>query len=148
MTHSEETIRIAAAPEAVFAAVSDPKTHAEWRPSVVAFRTDSEPVTVGTRITETVRFLGRRYTTLFEVTRLDSPHTFAVQSVEGPLETVLSMEVSPADNGAVLRFVMDLEDPRPLGLPVPGFQALMRWYLRDEGKRLARLIESRSGSAA
>jgi uncharacterized protein YndB with AHSA1/START domain len=148
MTHSEETIRIAAAPADVFAAVSDPRTHSEWRPSVVEFRADSQPVTVGTRIRETVRFLGRRYTTLFEVTRLDPPRTFAVRSLEGPLETNLRLEVAPADGGAELRFVMDLEDPRPLGLRVPGFQALMRWYLRDEGKRLGRLLESRPGSGS
>ncbi len=144
MTRSEETVWIAAPAEAVFATLADPTTHPTWRPSVVAFRADAEPVTVGTRITETVRFLGRRYTTIFEVTELSPPRTFALRSIEGPLATVLRCELTPdGDSATGLRFVLDLESPRPLGLPVPGFHALMRWYLRDEGRRLARLVEGR-----
>ena len=146
MTRSEEPIRIAAPPEAVFAVLSNPRTHPEWRPSVVEFRPHSEPVAVGTRITETVRFLGRRYTTIFEMTELDPPRTFELRSVEGPLATMLRCELTAqGDSEAELRFVLDLESPRPLGLPVPGFHALMRRYLRDEGRRLARLVEKRSG---
>jgi uncharacterized protein YndB with AHSA1/START domain len=143
---SEETIRIAAPPEAVFAVLADSTTHPEWRPSVVEFRPQSEPVGVGTRITETVRFLGRRYTTIFEVTVLDPTRTFELRSIEGPLATVLRCELTRrGDAETELRFVLDLESPRPLGLPVPGFHALMRRYLRDEGRCLARLVEKRSG---
>lgn len=89
-----------------------------------------------------MRFLGRRYTTIFEVSEIERPRVLSLRSIEGPLATVFRCELTPDGKAATgLRVVLDLESPRPLGLPVPGFHALMRWYLRDEGRRLARLVE-------
>lgn len=141
MTRSIERIRIEAPPEAVFAVVAEPETHPQWRPSAVEFRPLSRPVQVGTRLVETVRFLGRRYTTTYEVTALEPPRRFVLRSVDGPLPTVLACELSEANGGTELTFVLEMEGPRLLGARVPGFHTLMRWYLRDEGRRLARLVE-------
>lgn len=112
---------------------------------MVEFRANSVPIGVGAWIAETVRFLGRHYTTIFDVTELEPPRTLALRSTEGPLLTVLLYELEPSDRSSTeLRFVLDMDGPRPLGLPVPGFHALMRWYLRNEGRRLARLVAGRA----
>lgn len=142
VTRSVVRIAIGAPAHMVFRWVAEPETHLRWRPSVVEFRPLERPVAAGTRIVETVRFLGRRVTTTYEVTELEPDRVIALRSVDGPLPVVLRIELAAGDPGTELTFVLDMEAPRPLGLPVPGFHALMRRYLRDEGRRLRELVES------
>lgn len=142
MTRSVVRIAIAATPDTVFRWVAEPETHLRWRPSVVEFRPLERPISVGARIVETVRLLGRRVTTTYEVTELEPSRALMLRSVDGPLPVVLRMELAADGPDTELTFVLDMEAPRPLGLPVPGFHALMRRYLRDEGRRLRELVES------
>lgn len=136
--HTERGITIDAPPEAVFAMIADPGEHLVWRPLVVEFRPlDGEALEAGGTVVETVTFLGRRYTTVYEVAELDAPRTLALGSLQGPLEVGLRYGLE-AQNGATrLTVTLDAEPPPRF----PFFGAATRWYLDDGARRLKALIE-------
>ncbi len=133
---AERSVEIGASPADVFAVVADPATHPRWRPSAVEFRLlEAGPIRPGSRLTETVRFLGRRYRTTYEVIELQPDRAFAVRSLDGPVSLELHCLVEPAGAGARLTFALEAAAPRLLG-PV------LAWYLGDEARRLKRLVEA------
>lgn len=138
---TERRIEIDAPPAAVFAVVADPATHPRWRPSAVEFRPlEAGPIRPGARLTETVRFLGRRYRTTYEVTELQPDRAFALRSLDGPVSLELHCLVEPSGAGTRVTFTLEAAAPRLLGL-------VLAWYLGDEARRLKRLVEAeRDGS--
>jgi carbon monoxide dehydrogenase subunit G len=128
-------VDIAAAPAAVFARIADPSSHARWRPTVLEFRAvDGEPLRVGSRLVETVRFAGRRFRSTYEVSELDPPRAFAVRTVTGPMRLTLRCGLAPAGRGTRVTFTLAAETSRLL-------RTVLRLFLWDEARRLKRLLE-------
>ncbi len=143
----ERATEIAAPPAAVFAALADPATHLEWRPSALEFRAlDGGPLRRGSRLEEVVRFAGRRYRTLYEVSGFDAPRLLALRSLEGPVPLELRCSLEALSSGTRLVFRLDAR-PRLPRTARPFFRLLMRWYLADEARRLKRLVEAGADTA-
>lgn len=78
-------VTVAAPPERVFAALTDPDRIARWMPGFVRFdRLTEGPVRVGTRLREVRRMFGREAAEVFEFTELDPPRAFSLY-VDGKL---------------------------------------------------------------
>jgi len=135
---TERTITIAAPPERVFASIADPEEHLVWRPLVVEFRPlDGDALEPGGTAVETATFLGRRYTTVYEVEELDAAHALALRSLHGPVTAELAWVLEDRDGATYLTLTVDAEPPPRF----PFFGAAIHWYLDGSATRLKALIE-------
>jgi len=109
---TERTITIAAPTEAVFAVIANPEEHLVWRPLVVEFRPlDGDALEPGGTAVETATFLGRRYTTVYEVEELDAAHALALRSLHGPVTAELAWVLEDRDGATYLTLTVDAEPP-------------------------------------
>jgi uncharacterized protein YndB with AHSA1/START domain len=96
----EETIEIAASPEAVWALVSDPPRMASWSPQVVSSRVSGGAVRLGARTVN----LNRRgllvWPTRSYVVRFEPPRELAFRIAENG--TVWGFRLEPTDAGGTL----------------------------------------------
>jgi uncharacterized protein YndB with AHSA1/START domain len=69
MARAGHSVVIERAPDEVFAYLTDPERLPEWQASALEASQESPgPMSVGTRVREVRKFLGRRMETLLEVT--------------------------------------------------------------------------------
>ena len=85
----QRTVLTSAAPERVFAYLSDFTTTTEWDPGTVATTLISGDGGVGTTYRNVSRFLGRESTLTYTVTELDAPHRVVLR---GENATVLAID--------------------------------------------------------
>ncbi len=138
----ERAVEIVAPPGKVFEVIVDPSTHRKWRPTCHEFRTENGlPIRLGSRLIESVRFLRRHYQTTYVVTELEPARVFSVRSIEGPIPLALRCELARTPRGTRLTFVLEVDAP-------PLTKAILALYLRDEARRLRRLVETRHDHAS
>ncbi len=148
MTRVSREVVVAAPPEDVFAALADPDAHPRWRPAVESFAVvDGEPpLRVGSHVEEIVRYRGKEYRSLLEVTRFEPGRAIEFHALEAVFPFTLAAELSVNGPAATrFRFVLDFERPRLRGVPVPFFGLLMGRSLREEAESLKELVEAPSG---
>lgn len=87
MPRSEESVYIDRSPEDVWAFVSEPANLPIWNAAVVSAEADSE-VQVGTRVSGQIKFLGKKFDYVNEMTELDAPKVMGYKSVEAPFPFV------------------------------------------------------------
>ena len=106
------TLEITCPPDEVFAYVTDPSRFAEWQYDVVSVRpTAGRPPGAGSRFTTTRRIGGVERTMTQEVTQSDSPRSWAVHGVDGPIRPSATVTVEPLDGSTRSRvtFTLDFE---------------------------------------
>ncbi len=85
MFEIEETVAIAQPIERVWAFVMDEANDPLWQTTLTDVRRLSEgPMAVGTRVSESRRFLGRTIETVWEMTECEAPHRSSIASVKAP----------------------------------------------------------------
>ena len=85
MFEIEETVTIEQPIERVWAFVMDEANDALWQTTLTdVHRLTDGPVGVGTRVSESRRFLGRTIETIWEMTECDAPHHSSIASVKAP----------------------------------------------------------------
>lgn len=85
MFEIEETVTIAQPIERVWAFVMDEANDPLWQTTLTDVRRLSEgPMAVGTRVSESRRFLGRTIETVWEMTECEAPHRSSIASVKAP----------------------------------------------------------------
>ncbi|MDQ3672527.1 MAG: SRPBCC family protein [Actinomycetota bacterium] len=100
-----ERIHIDRPPEDVWAVVSDPTTHTEWRPGLVEFRQDSEgPLAVGSHIRERIRWRGREIELDDYVTALEPARRLGVRGGWKAADFELDFLLEPAQGGTEVSF--------------------------------------------
>jgi uncharacterized protein YndB with AHSA1/START domain len=104
------TVEIARTPEDVFAYVTDPSHLAEWQESVVSTRLEGGGApAVGSRVA-VVRRMGRSERTMtMELAELNSPRSWAVRGIDGPVRGNARGTVEPLDGGARSRVTIELD---------------------------------------
>jgi uncharacterized protein YndB with AHSA1/START domain len=104
------SIEIARPPGDVFPYVSDPSRLAEWQESVVSARTEAgDPPAVGSKVVTTRRVGRAERDMTMEMTSLDSPRSWAVRGIDGPVRGVVNGTVEPLDDGARSRVTIELD---------------------------------------
>jgi uncharacterized protein YndB with AHSA1/START domain len=107
IVHSVEINR---SPEDVFAYVTDPTRFKEWQDAVVsAQRTDSGPITPGSKITLTRRMGKREQTMTSELTEYSPPRSYAFRVIDGPVRARGKGRFEPLDDGGRTRFTFELD---------------------------------------
>ena len=108
MTRIEKSIVIDRPVEEVFEFTHDARNDPVWQPTISETRQDPEgPMRVGTKVTETRHFLGRRIETTFEVTEYEPNRGSSIRSTSGPIPVTGSYALEPLDGRT--RFTMTLE---------------------------------------
>jgi uncharacterized protein YndB with AHSA1/START domain len=81
----EETVTIEQPIERVWAFVMDEANDSLWQTTLTdVHRLTDGPVGVGTRVSESRRFLGRTIETIWEMTECEAPHRSSIASVKAP----------------------------------------------------------------
>jgi len=94
--------------EEVWAFTHDLSKSALWQTTLVETRQlDDEPFGVGTRISETRRFLRLKIDTVWECTALEPPRLSSIRSLSGPVRWGGSYILEPVDQGT--RFTILIE---------------------------------------
>jgi uncharacterized protein YndB with AHSA1/START domain len=104
------TTEVARPPAEVFAYVTDPSRFVEWQRNVVGGHMDGEgPHGVGARCltTRRIRFAERPVTS--EITHIDTPTTWGVRGVDGPIRAIVNVTVDPLENGRRSRVTIELD---------------------------------------
>jgi len=85
MFEIEETVTIEQPIERVWAFVMDESNDPLWQTTLTdVHRLTDGPVGVGTRVSESRRFLGRTIETVWEMTECEAPHRSSIASVKAP----------------------------------------------------------------
>ncbi|MFN2589753.1 MAG: SRPBCC family protein [Actinomycetota bacterium] len=137
----ETTITIARNPEEVFAFAIDPSNTPAWSPAVESSTSDG-PIGPGTTGTETRRFMGRRMTLGWRITKFEPGRVYGFEYTSGPLpaQAVFTFEAVPEGTRVVCR-----TDIRPRGiLKLLGPMIAREGKREDEGnlRRLKEAIEA------
>jgi len=105
-----ESIEIARRPEDVFAYVTDPSRLPEWQQSVVAVRLEGDaPLAVGSRAVVTRRVGRREQAMTAELTELNSPSSWAVRGIDGPVRGIVKGTIEPLGDGERARVTIALD---------------------------------------
>lgn len=148
ITHS---VRIERPPEDVWAVVSDPSTHAAWRPALVEFRQVSDgPLGVGSQIHEVIGFRGREIEIEDVVTAFEPPYRLGLRGSWKAADFELDVLLEPAgEHATVATFDWPLY-PKTLllRLAAPLLRGTMHRSTVEEADGLKRYVEARAGSRA
>ncbi len=109
MPSATRTIRIARAPDQVFAFFTDPANDPSWRPHVKEISADG-PARVGARIHQVVEGPGGRGIAAdVEVTAYEPSTRYAFKVVAGPARPVGEFRFSPSGDGTEVTFSLNAE---------------------------------------
>jgi carbon monoxide dehydrogenase subunit G len=140
-----EQIEIQASPAEVWAVVSDLSTHVAWRPALVEFsQVGDEPLAVGSRIREVLRWRGRELVLDDVVTALEPERRFGLTGSWSAATFDLNLLLEPTATGTLVTFDWPLR-PRSLLLRLasPFLRGAMRKATVEELEHLERYVEER-----
>jgi uncharacterized protein YndB with AHSA1/START domain len=104
------SVEVSRRPEDVFAYITDPSHLPEWQESVVRVKTDDgAPAGGGSRVVVTRRVGPREMDMTAEITDLDSPKSWRVRGVDGPVRGNVKGTIEPLDDGARSRVTLELD---------------------------------------
>jgi Polyketide cyclase / dehydrase and lipid transport len=92
-----ETIEVGRPPGEVFSYVTDPSRFGEWQKNVVGGHMDDGPTRVGSKCITRRRIGFAERPVTPEVTRIDTPKTWAVRGIDGPIRARVDVAVEPLD---------------------------------------------------
>src|SRR6202008_531821 len=132
---------IHAAPAEVARIMFDPALETQWisNASMVELLPPG-PIAVGSRVRREGGFLGKSFSWVSEVTAFEPDHLLEMNIVEGPMQGVLTFEVSSTAGGSIA--MIHTRNQPSLRLPGAGW-VLKREVGEDLG-RLAKLVTSRN----
>jgi hypothetical protein len=110
MSPTTTTIEVNRPAEEVFAYVTNPARFVEWQHGVVSGHMDGDrPQEVGDRCLTTRKIGGAERSVTSEITHIDSPNTWGVRAIDGPISAIVDVTVSPLEDGRRSRVKIDLE---------------------------------------
>ena len=118
MIEVEEAVRIALPREQVFAVAALPENMTLWNPAVLESQLVGE-IEPGARVVQSIRLMGRRFVSEFEVTAFEPPRRVTYSSIRGPvrIEGTMRFEALPGET-------------------------LVSWTVAGDGRRFFRVAES------
>jgi uncharacterized protein YndB with AHSA1/START domain len=109
MARAQHTVVVERPPEEVFEFLTDLSNVPEWQSGAVNIRGPEEPLGVGTRYVEVLRFLGRRMEATIEVTEFEPSRRFSLKTVAAPIPFAVRHLLEPEDGGGATRIRVELE---------------------------------------
>jgi uncharacterized protein YndB with AHSA1/START domain len=135
-------IDIDRSPEEVFAVLTDVSRLPEWQRSVVTAEMEG-PASVGAKLRETRKMMGREGKLVSEVTEYDPPHRFSVRTIEGPIPMTVTHTLEPSGGGTRLEVVGEATPKGVMRLAAGKMQKSAEAEFRGDLERLKALLEQR-----
>ncbi len=136
-------IAIAAAPDAVWAVMSDPRREPAWMRAVASAEfLGAAGYAVGARMRRRGRFLGKAMAWASEIVECVPGRRLVFRHVAGSVRGESRWEIASADGGSRVRLASTGPLPRGLSLLRPLVAAGARAALRADLRRLKRLVEA------
>jgi carbon monoxide dehydrogenase subunit G len=105
--HHEQTIEIAAPPDAVWRVLADVERWPEWTPSMRSVKLEGgRPLSVGARAKLAVA--GALISTTWEVTSLGAGRSFIWESAQPGMRTIAGHYIERTDAGSRVRLTIDM----------------------------------------
>lgn len=134
--------RIARAPGDVFEFAGDYANDPLWRKGVVSMAYEpSGPPSVGVRIREVMRSLGRNFVTLGEITEF-SPTRTAFRSLSGPVSCRGSRDFAASGGGTQFTYSLTLCPTGVLRLLEPLLRSMFAKQVQGDVAKLTQLLEA------
>lgn len=104
------TIEVDRPVEDVFVYVTDPTRFTEWQQGVVSGHMDGDgPHQIGDLCVTTRMIGGAERSVTSEITHIDSPNTWGIRGIDGPIRATVDVTVSPLQEGRRSRVTIDLD---------------------------------------
>jgi uncharacterized protein YndB with AHSA1/START domain len=120
-------------PEVVFDFLADPRNEERWNPNVIRI----VPLSPGT-FEGTYRRGGRMR---FELTEYDRPHRLVFRGGGRQMRLVATVEVAPADGGAIVEMRADMRPRGPFRLLTPALRPIAEHQYAGVAQRFRAVIE-------
>jgi carbon monoxide dehydrogenase subunit G len=127
----------------VFDRLVDIQRVPEWQSSAVRAHVEG-PMSVGARIHETRRLLGREAHTELEVAAFEPPRRLTLRTLHGPVKVDIDHRLESQGNGTMLHVVAEADPGSILRLAKPVLRRQAEHELRTDFERLKQLLESGS----
>jgi carbon monoxide dehydrogenase subunit G len=115
----ERTVQTPAAPEAVFAYLSDFTNTTEWDPGTISTERAQGDGGVGTVYDNISEFNGRKTELEYTVIEHEAPTLFALRGENKTVTAVDTMRIEPHDGGSRVTYTADFEFKGPAKLVTP-----------------------------
>jgi len=141
MVRTEITAEIKRPLAEVFAYASDPRNMPEWNSNVEEATAAEMPLGKGTKVTTTIRFLGRRFEVVNEVVEY-VPNQKLVEKGEKPFPATISMLFESSGEGTRLTTIGELEPGGFFKLGEPILARIIKKQFQAQLDTMKELLEA------
>jgi uncharacterized membrane protein len=140
MIEIEDSVFVSSPRQAVFRFAARPENMPLWNPAVRESKVIGR-LKAGANVVQLIELFGRRFETVFEVTRYEPFRRVTYSSTGGPIEVKGTMEFSTEPGGTMVRWIV-CGDCRGFFRAAEGvLRGLGRREMRDCLERLSRVLE-------
>ncbi len=141
----DQSVQIDAAPEAVFAFVTDTSNARRWDSSLEEMEVTSEgPLAEGSTVREVRKSMGWRSETTFQMNRFEPDRVMGWTTIEGKFASEGEITLEPQSGGTLLRMRMEASLPllmKPMSLIM---SPMINRQIRNDLATLKGLVETES----
>jgi uncharacterized membrane protein len=141
MIQEQNSITINRPLEEVFSYVTDPENIPNYQKDVVAIKAPDKPAKVGTRYTETRKFMGRDLETTVEVTTFEPNKRFGLKAVDGPVPFEAEVTFERAGEGTKVTTKIKAEPGGFFKLAEGMVAKQLKQSLQEDDARLKSVLE-------
>ncbi len=137
----EKSVVINRPEEEVFAFVTDMHKVKLWMPIKDIQQISGEGVQKGATFSQTVEFMGQRFSGVMQLTEFDPPHTFAFKVIQGPFPLANRMVFTALGQQTNINLICDAEPGNALKIAGPLIGTIAKKQLETQLNTLKRLLE-------
>ena len=145
----DQSIQIDAAPEAVFAFLTDTSNARRWDSGLQELEVTSEgPLAEGSTVREVRKSMGRRFETTYRMNQFEPGRSMGWTTVEGQMDSDGAFTLEPQSGGTLLRMHVDAGLPllmKPMSLIM---SPMINREIRQNLATLKGLVETESAGSS
>jgi len=141
MVKVEDAVEIARPPADVFEFVTDPARFREWQATVVEVEPADGDRGVGARLRDVREFMGRRASSILEVTQFEPPTAYTLRVLEGAVRYEIQHRLEPVGDGTRLTICARGKPPGLLGFAARPLVRAAKRQLRADLQALKSVLE-------
>ncbi len=147
MVKVESRVEINRRPADVFAFLIEPANWSSWLDGIIECRQlGAGGMTAGTRVSQVIRFLGRRFDTTAEVVDCQRDLRLTMKVISGPFPMSWTHLVDAADEGSAVTTTLDADPGRFFRVAGPLLKPLLQRHFDDDHATLKALLERASST--
>lgn len=144
MLRIDSSVEISRPIDQVFAYLSTPSNWTQWLEGFTESHQEGDgSLVVGSKISQTIKFLGRRFDLMSEVVDYRSGRTIGMRVVSGPFPMAWTHEIEPAGSGTRVTTRLEADPGTFFSIAGPVLRPLVQHHLDDDHNQLKAILEGR-----